>query len=178
MTRIRFEDLPSTNTPRNAENLNKLNNVVISPTEPITGEEVWIDNVNKKIYTKNDNGVYEEFYKNNGIVESGSNANGNYVKFADGTLIQRGKITKNVAIQSVWEGTNWYEGYITDIINFPISFLDNDFNISITNRTSNGLWIEGVQANKSSITAIVLARPNSSVEKTYTLDYTAIGKWK
>ena len=42
MTRIRFEDLPSTNTPRNAENLNKLNNVVISPTEPTTGEEVWI----------------------------------------------------------------------------------------------------------------------------------------
>lgn len=42
MTRIRFEDLPSTNTPRNAENLNKLNNVVISSTEPTTGEEVWI----------------------------------------------------------------------------------------------------------------------------------------
>lgn len=42
MTRIRFEDLPSTNTPRSAENLNKLNNVVISPTEPTTGEEVWI----------------------------------------------------------------------------------------------------------------------------------------
>lgn len=42
MTRIRFEDLPSRNTPRNAENLNKLNNVVISPTEPTTGEEVWI----------------------------------------------------------------------------------------------------------------------------------------
>ena len=63
MTRIRFEDLPSTNTPRNAENLNKLNNVVISPTEPTTGEEVWIDNANKKIYTKNDNGVYEEFLK-------------------------------------------------------------------------------------------------------------------
>ena len=62
MTRIRFEDLPSTNTPRNAENLNKLNNVVISPTEPITGEEVWIDDINKKIYTKNDSGVYEKFY--------------------------------------------------------------------------------------------------------------------
>ena len=63
MTRIRFEDLPSTNTPRNAENLNKLNNVVISPTEPTTGEEVWIDDLNKKIYTKNDNGDYEEFLK-------------------------------------------------------------------------------------------------------------------
>ena len=64
MTRIRFEDLPSTNTPRNAENLNKLNNVVISSTEPTTGEEVWIQktDTDKKIYIKNDNDVYEEFY--------------------------------------------------------------------------------------------------------------------
>jgi hypothetical protein len=46
MTRIRFEDLPSRNTPRNAENLNKLNNVVISPTEPTTGEEVWLKKSN------------------------------------------------------------------------------------------------------------------------------------
>ena len=42
MTRIRFEDLPSRNTPRNATNFNKLNNVVISSTEPNTGEEVWV----------------------------------------------------------------------------------------------------------------------------------------
>lgn len=60
MTRIRFEDLPSTNTPRNAENLNKLNNVVISSTEPITGEEVWIQDTEEKIYFKNDDDVYEE----------------------------------------------------------------------------------------------------------------------
>ena len=76
MTRIRFEDLPSTNTPRNAENLNKLNNVVISPTEPTTGEEVWIDNANKKIYTKNDNGVYEEFYNENNREVLYENSNG------------------------------------------------------------------------------------------------------
>lgn len=53
MTRIRFEDLPSTNTPRNADNLNKLNNVVISPTEPTTGEEVWIQK-SKNLFNKND----------------------------------------------------------------------------------------------------------------------------
>lgn len=41
MTKIRFEDLPSTNTPINAENLNKLNNVIVSSEEPTTGEEVW-----------------------------------------------------------------------------------------------------------------------------------------
>lgn len=43
MTKIRFEDLPSTNTPINAENLNKLNNVIVSSEEPTTGEEVWLE---------------------------------------------------------------------------------------------------------------------------------------
>ena len=64
MTRIKFENSPSTKTPINAKNLDKLNNVVISTTEPTTGEEVWIqasDNL-KKIFVKNDNGVYEKFY--------------------------------------------------------------------------------------------------------------------
>lgn len=42
MTRIRFENSPSTNTPINAENLNKLNNVIVSSEEPTTGEEVWL----------------------------------------------------------------------------------------------------------------------------------------
>ena len=63
MTRIRFENSPSTKTPINADNLNKLNNVIISSTEPTTGEEVWIQkSADKKIYVKN-NGVYEEFSK-------------------------------------------------------------------------------------------------------------------
>lgn len=52
MTRIRFEDLPSTNTPRNAENLNKLNNVVIGTTEPTTGEEMWVQK-GKNLFDKN-----------------------------------------------------------------------------------------------------------------------------
>lgn len=67
MTRIRFENAPSTNTPINAGNLNKLNNVVISSSEPTTGEEVWFkkNDTEKKIYVKNDNGVYEEFLNTN-----------------------------------------------------------------------------------------------------------------
>lgn len=52
MTKITFENLPSTNTPINAENLNKLNNVVISPTKPATEEEVWIQR-GKNLFNKN-----------------------------------------------------------------------------------------------------------------------------
>jgi hypothetical protein len=62
MTRIRFEDLPSTNTPRNAENLNKLNNVVISPTEPTTGEEVWIKR-GKNLFNPNTDIEFTDGYR-------------------------------------------------------------------------------------------------------------------
>lgn len=52
MTKIIFENLPSTNTPINAENLNKLNNVVINQTKPATEEEVWIQR-GKNLFNKN-----------------------------------------------------------------------------------------------------------------------------
>lgn len=58
MTRIRFENLPSTNTPVSAEDLDKLNNVVISSTEPTTGEEVWLQK-GKNLFDKNNvNGLW------------------------------------------------------------------------------------------------------------------------
>lgn len=37
--------------------------VAVSPTQPETNEKVWLDNANKVMKVKNDNGVFEEFYK-------------------------------------------------------------------------------------------------------------------
>lgn len=71
MSRIRFEDLPSTNTPINAENLNKLNNVVISPTEPTTGEEVWLKNTKNLLNEKQ--GFTNEYIGENGGIYHGDN---------------------------------------------------------------------------------------------------------
>lgn len=74
MTRIRFEDLPSTNTPRNAENLNKLNNVVISSTEPTTGEEIWLEK-GKNLFNINDLILgYVPSVSNGELVENASRA--------------------------------------------------------------------------------------------------------
>ena len=41
MSDMYFENLPSTSTPINATNLNKLNDVKVSSTQPNTGEKVW-----------------------------------------------------------------------------------------------------------------------------------------
>ena len=62
MSRIRFEDT----TPINKGNLDKLNNVVISSTEPTTGEEVWIQkgknllDINSIVFNKNVTGDISE----------------------------------------------------------------------------------------------------------------------
>lgn len=42
MADMYFEDLPSTNTPLIANNVNKLNDIKVSATEPTTGEKVWV----------------------------------------------------------------------------------------------------------------------------------------
>ena len=42
MADMYFENLPSTNTPLIASNLDKLNDIKVSATEPNTGEKVWL----------------------------------------------------------------------------------------------------------------------------------------
>lgn len=46
-----------------------------------------------------------------GIVESGSNANGSYIKFADGTMICTHAITQSVAIDAAFAGGYRSSGY-------------------------------------------------------------------
>lgn len=42
MSDMYFKSLPDKSTPLTPENLNKLNDIKVSPTEPTTGEKVWI----------------------------------------------------------------------------------------------------------------------------------------
>lgn len=178
MTRIRFEDLPSTNTPRNAENLNKLNNVVISPTEPTTGEEVWIDNANKKIYTKNDNDVYEEF--NNVIVESGSNENGSYVKYADGRMECYGELLyENVAITNSDYGTFYAQLKSKP---FPQVFNNNPITVMQIDSVvpSYALWLRSTDtgASATATNKLLVTSAASCTASKIKIHYHAKGRWK
>ena len=66
----------------------------------------------RKIYTKNNNGAYEEFYDE---TKRGSNEKGNWIKYSDGTLICYGTITGVTVPQT---------GYSTQNIAYPIQFED------------------------------------------------------
>lgn len=100
----------------------------------------------------------------NSIIESGSNANGNYVKYADGTMICYGIANTNA------------EGYIT--INFPISF-------------TSVPTIAVAQASDSETTNMITVKLSTRTTSNFRaacvysggylhqyLNYIAIGKWK
>lgn len=53
MSDMYFENLPSTSTPITAENLNKLNDIKVSSTQPNTGEKVWFKS-GKNLFNAND----------------------------------------------------------------------------------------------------------------------------
>ena len=87
-----WENLPSTNTPLNATNLDK-------------------------------------------ITDSGSTANGYYIKFQDGTLIQYGLIDKTEFLASSTmsnniQGINIYRSNVYNLT-FPVSFKDTNYTVAI-----------------------------------------------
>lgn len=161
----------------NATNLNKLQDNVedaIDEVQSDTNTKLSTDNV-KTAQTSSDTDTYSCNYIN-GIVESGSNSNGNYIKYADGTLICSKTITHSVSITTAWSGL--YEGSF-DLGNSPYAFVNNTYIISATPQDGSGVLVEqaGLSRTTTSFGSATLVRPNSTTA-TPKLDIIAIGKWK
>ena len=115
----------------------------------------------------------------NSVVESGSNTNGNYVKYADGTMICTKTISIIIPITSPW-GALYESG---DIIlgQFPQTFISNPI-VSVTNNSSSGsgALIEAVfSVTTTSAGKCWLCRGTSRDSQVpYVLDIIAIGRWK
>ena len=143
----------------------------IAPETPANGN---IENTHGTSQTD----TYSQEYIN-GIIESGSNANGNYIKYIDGTLIcyMRKRVT-NIAISTAFGSM-----YINDtdiIFTFPQQFTERPtFNINVID-ASTGLILNYSQSSdtKNYSDGYRIARPNTAPEKTYILNAIAIGKWK
>jgi hypothetical protein len=70
------------------------------------------------------------------VEESGSNTNGNYIKYNDGTLIQWNTIAKSSfqsssALSTTVQGINWYRSNNPSVA-FPISFIDTNYSVNVT----------------------------------------------
>ena len=110
------------------------------------------------------------------IIERGSNSNGEFVKYADGTMICTGIIDSN---DYETEGTDEFLTSRKKIIAFPSSFINTDYvmsgNILHSSTRWRTRWIAGFgEPNTSSIgvTQITFS-PFSALVSTYT----AIGRW-
>ena len=116
----------------------------------------------------------------NSIVESGSNDYGNYIKFADGTMI----CTREIAIDSVTLSTTWGSWYIyenTTAYNFPQTFISiPHIQLSFIATSPAGACLGNYGdcvLTTSSYKGFMLFRPTTQTV-TGKLFIEAIGRWK
>lgn len=112
----------------------------------------------------------------NGVVESGSNDDGSWIKYSDGTMFcykTTGEIDMNIT-------TPWgslYEGNVS-LGNLPAEFIETP-KVFVT-PFGSGMLIEqgGINASETSWGAATCVRPNSVENVKARFHLMAIGKWK
>lgn len=120
------------------------------------------------------------FGNDSAIVESGSNANGTYVKYSDGRMDCYKRITqKNVKLTNNWYGLYTNENDTTvDLGNYAATFIEEPI-VNITYMGGNGCWlINNHYHSASSPGKVQLCTVSSRTIGTCILDVTAKGKWK
>ena len=112
------------------------------------------------------------------IIESGSNANGNYVKYADGTMICYLNIeVTDQALNNAY-GANLYQGSRT--WTYPVQFIDDNVSVSCGQFQwgTSASWGTVVNADKTSANLRgidAFSRASGTATK---IQATAIGRWK
>ena len=111
------------------------------------------------------------------IVESGSNSNGNWIKYADGTMICWHTLNKEITINNPWGVL--YESSEYFSWTFPQTFtVTPSISVSRVNGHACSLENAGVATNEHSQN-IYAVRPAPNANSTATaLTFMAIGKWK
>ena len=127
-----------------------------------------------QVLVKNSDTDYDTAWST--IIESGSNDNGSWIKYSDGTMIcykSTGEIDMNIT-------TSWgslYEGNLS-LGNFPAEFIETP-TISVT-PFGSGMLIEqgGFHASETSWGILTCVRPNSVENVKARFNLIAIGRWK
>ena len=110
------------------------------------------------------------------IVASGSNTNGRYIKFSDGTMICTKKHTFTTTTTSAW-------GSMFDSPSISIGALPANFTavptVTAVSTGANSCFLEGVRDTTTSTWGSMwICRPVSTNSAQYVVDLIAIGTWK
>lgn len=109
------------------------------------------------------------------ITESGSNSNGNYIKFSNGVMLCFGSFNVSTGTTTVWGSL--FSAEVQNVATFPATFKT----IKSCTLTSTGEYasiINRVNYSTSKITFLGIARPASQTTITFSFDYVAWGTWK
>ena len=113
------------------------------------------------------------------IIESGSNANGDYIKYSDGRMICYKTVTGTVHITEQYYGYFYHtpDGKYFNLGDYAMPFIERPI-WHITFRGGNAQWIAAIQ-NQSATHAgdLHILSPNSKTAGAY-YDVIAWGKWK
>ena len=135
--------------------------------------------VPKTTKTTSDTETYSCNYVN-GIVESGTNQYGNWIKYSDGTMICTRIMPMTISCNKQW-GSLYY-GTNTDPWNFPQTFIAPPIMSIKCIKTGNGSFFvgeyTGLEIGNSYFKNIDIIRPNSYNDVTVSVHCIAIGRWK
>ena len=120
----------------------------------------------------------------NSVVENGTNNNGSWIKFADGTMIckftQIINLTVNTAWGSLYGGKFSVHDYPQEFIDIPEASItlvaNNDGNYAGWIGTNGGT--DDIRPTKKNIGEFNILRPTTANNAYYKVQVIAIGKWK
>lgn len=168
-------------------------NQIVQPT--YNGQDIYYRTPVDAIIT--DGMSLDDYIRNTtGVVESGENSNGRYVKFADGTMICQGSKTFTSVACNIAYGGLYRSGASNQMDDFPVEFYDIPVvNFGVTNGSASGnnsntgpIVVVFMKTNTDTTNIYVPTKTNpgrvsiavgvSQTISTITISYTAIGRWK
>lgn len=117
-------------------------------------------------------GIYEDI---NSIIETGSNTNGSYIKFNDGTMICYGFRTNTITNDRTQVGGMWYTNQI-DLGSFPVSFVEMP--TIILHNFGVLTILEHNDVTNQNIGTVYMGNGTKRTNVEQKTMFVAIGKWK
>lgn len=112
----------------------------------------------------------------NGIIESGSNSNGNWIKYSDGTMECYKTINIMVDIYNSWGAM--YESRQIDLGDFAQEFIEPPFVIAFKT-VGQGSWLQLVERTTTTHAGVTYLASAVAISNTsITINVSAKGKWK
>lgn len=150
-----WEDYPSTNTPITSDRLNHIEQGIYDNSTTLQTITTTVQN----------------------IIQSGSNANGSYIKYSDGTMICYGNYSFNSSNSDYWGNFYRSENYT---INFPQGFSTTPI-VNVTPNSDDGsisAVLNIVNLNTFEMCQIKSKGINPNTNLSNLGQYVAIGRWK